>query len=409
MKVLYLSDSYPPDNVGGAAVVAHRLANAVQDRKHEVAVITTSQTNTSFSETSFEGIKIYQIPSKYNLDRFRAYQSLYNLQTLPKIKEILADFRPDIVHAHNIHAYLSYHSLKISHDFGAKVFLTAHDVMSFNYRKMPGSLTGSYKINPWQQLIDERFAYFPLRNTIIRWYLSKFVNQIFAVSNALNEALKQNGIRKVVTVHNGIDLSDFSLDKKELANFRRKYHLTGYRIIHFGGRLSRDKGTEALLRALALVSKKVPNVRLLVFGSSKNGREENFMTSLSLALKLLPPIFTGNIFAEELVASYYASDVCIIPSLCFDSFPTNILEAMACGKPVIATIFGGSREVVLNGKTGFIINPYRLDQLAGKLYNLLIDPKSAHLFGKTGREWIAKEFSIRRQRDQILRFYHGEE
>ena len=108
---------------------------------------------------------------------------------------------------------------------------------------------------------------------------------------------------------------------------------------------------------------------------------------------------------QEIKNYYHLSDLVVVPSICLDSFRTMNLEAMDSGKPVIATLFGGSREVVEDKKTGFLVNPLDVGKLAGKMIYLLENSPVATEMGSKGFDRIKKEFSLEKWIDQILKFY----
>ena len=128
MKILYFSDEFPPAVTGGAAIVAYDFAVALLKKGHEVFVITASQDRSRAGKSEIDGVKIFTLFSKYPVF-LRHYLSGWNPFLAGKIKKILEEIKPDIVHAHNIHTHISYSALKIAKKSGAKVFLTAHDTM----------------------------------------------------------------------------------------------------------------------------------------------------------------------------------------------------------------------------------------------------------------------------------------
>ena len=134
MKILYFSDEFSPLVTGGAAIAAYDIANAVFKKGHKVFAITASQDRSCAGESYVGGIKIFTLFSKYPVF-LRHYLSVWNPFLAGKIKKILEEVKPDIVHAHNIHTHISYGALKIAKKSGAKVFLTAHDTMLVSYGK----------------------------------------------------------------------------------------------------------------------------------------------------------------------------------------------------------------------------------------------------------------------------------
>ena len=134
-KILILTDSYPPENLGGAEVVASNIANRLALRGEDVLVLTTTKERDKEGDFMLGKVRVKRIYSNYN-ERWRAYLSLYNPMVVKKIRRIVEEFGPDVVNVHNIHIDLSYYSLKLVKQSGAKVFLTIHDAMSFTYGKI---------------------------------------------------------------------------------------------------------------------------------------------------------------------------------------------------------------------------------------------------------------------------------
>jgi len=108
-------------------------------------------------------------------------------------------------------------------------------------------------------------------------------------------------------------------------------------------------------------------------------------------------VFTGWLTGEQLRRAYYAATVVAVPSTYLDPFPTMNLEAMACHKSVIATYVGGSREVVVNGETGYIVNPNDVQTMAEKLAELLTDTEKNTRFGEAGHTRVVRDFSLTEQ------------
>ncbi|MBU6214863.1 glycosyltransferase family 4 protein [Patescibacteria group bacterium] len=403
MKIAVLSDTFPPRGSGGADAVAFALAKALKKRGHEMIVITTSRDPQDAGERLVEGLTVHTIATAYDL-RFQAYVSLWNVPVARRVRRILSDFKPDVVHAHNVHAYLSYRSLIAAKRLGAHVILTAHDVMTFNYGKLtsfinPNDLSVptafNYRVSAWQQLREQRFRYNPLRNFLIRRTLRQSVDRIVAVSDALKQALADNGIGNVQTIHNGIDVREWEEPVEDIADFKRA-HRIGDSAILFGGRLSGVKGAVNIIKALARIVSEVPEAELLILGQKDAYADR--MLALARDLGIIDKlIFTGWIEGRTLHQAYYAAAVVAVPSLCFDSFPTMNLEAMACGKPIVATCFGGSREAVEDGTTGYIVNPSDIETLAAKLIDLLSNPSKSRAMGAAGRARVSTEFTVGEQ------------
>jgi len=105
-------------------------------------------------------------------------------------------------------------------------------------------------------------------------------------------------------------------------------------------------------------------------------------------------IFTGWIGREEIKVAYVAADIALLPSIHLDAFGRVNIEAMAAKKPVVGTCYGGTPEIVVDGVTGYIVNPLYPEQIAEKTLDLLKNPKKAEQFGQAGYERAKTKFNL---------------
>ena len=408
MKILLLNDRIPPEGRGGAEIVAWRLARGLQAAGHHVHVAAAT-TGDAFEEAR-EGIPTYHIRAAYP-ERFHPWLSLWNPQTAKPLRQLLARIQPDVVNAHNIHAWLSYHSLKLARDAGCAVVFSSHDAMPFAYGKLRHfvkpdrraiNLPADYRLPALYNLRHNRFRYNPLRNPLIRHYLLNYTHMRTAPSQALADAHAANGMPALEVVHNGIDTAEWArADAAKVEEMRRRLDLVDKRVILIAGRLTADKGTQQILRAMDRLRDQQPNMRLLVLTS------RDIESQIPAEFQHFRPLICagGWLSGADLRAAYQLADVVTVPSIVFDTFPTVNLEAMALGIPVIATCFGGSREAVVDGTTGYIINPFDTATFADRLQRLLSDAELRAGMGARGRERVRAHFSLAGQVEQMLNIY----
>lgn len=410
MKIVFFADDFPPNSIGGAGIIAFEQAKELLVRGHEVHVITTMDDVSREGVRFHEGLTIHSIYSKYS-ERFRSYKSLYNPRVIAEVKRILKTVKPDIVHAHNIHQKFSYATLRVAKKYAKKVFLTAHDVMSFHYTKLyprihqepGGSQRVDYRVSWLEQAYYFRFHWNPVRNIVIKYYLQN-VDVVFAVSNALAEALRQNGIKNTVVLHNGIDVKNFEVQENTTLEFKEKNKLNNKKILFFAGRLSKAKGGDVILRALDNISKKIPNICFL-FAGKRDSYVEEFLRRAEEIGVGHSVVFLGWINRNEIKNAYSACDAVPVLSVYLDPFPTTNLEAMASKKPVVGTCFGGTPEVVVDGKTGYIVNPNNQTEVAEKIIKLFSDDKLARSLGHAGYSIVSSQFTIQNQVDILCKYY----
>lgn len=405
MRIVYLADDFPPRALGGAGISTFKMASAVKDAGHEVFVITTCRSVADAQEFGYEGLTVIRIQSDYN-PRWRAYVSLYNPKAVRKVERILKDLKPDIVHANNIHTHLSYHSLKIAKKYAKVVVWTARDVMSFTYGKLktPQYLKRlDYKTTWIDHIKIARKRWNPFRNIIIRKYLAG-VDKRFAVSYALKDALDANGIKNVEVLHTGADVSSWNVSAEDVQKYKQKFGVENKKVILFGGRLSAAKGGDKAIEALVKIIDRVPNAVLLVAGrvDEYTERMQKEAEKLGLGGRL---IFTGWISEHEMKFAYACADVVLVPSVIFDSLPRLVVEAMAAGRPVVGTCYGGTSEIVVEGETGYVINPHHIDEMAEKVIDLLLDEEKSKRFGEAGRRRVITAFSSHAKTQELLEHY----
>lgn len=393
MKIVLLHDQFPPEGFGGAAHSTALIAEGLLREGHDVSVITTCRKRSDAGESEYRGIKTWSIYSHYP-DRWRAYLSLYNPPVVREVKKLLAELRPDVVHIQNVHQYLSYHCFTLAKRYAKVVVFTARDVMTFNYGKLltPRYLERfEYRTYWFDHVRQAGKRYNPLRNLLIRRYV-QLADKVFAISGALQDALRRNNIPCGGVIYNGIDADVWQAAPGSAEAFRKKHGIVGKKVILFGGRLSPAKGAEKAIEALALMREE-PNVVLLIAGKTDGYVDlmRQKAEGLGVADRL---VFAGWLGGEDIKAAYAAADLVWMLSICFDSFGRVNIEAMSAGKPVIGTCYGGTPEVVIDGVTGYIINPLYPERIAEKTLSLLRHPEKARQFGAAGNERVRATFAI---------------
>jgi glycosyltransferase involved in cell wall biosynthesis len=407
MKVLVLSDYYPPDTRGGADIAAERLSAEIAGRGHLVRVLATTADPSLVGSADVRGAEVRRIASSYSL-RLRNYVATHNPRVVRWVAREVAEYAPDVVHAHNVHTHLSFRSLVAAGRASTPVVLTAHDHQLFCGAKFNCSAPDRAVSVPQSQCARcQRLRYFPLRNPLIRRWLRLSQARILAVSEALREDLIANGLDGAIieVVHNGIDPSSMWVGEERARDFASRHSLDGRKVILFGGRVSSAKGIDQAVMAVARLPRSL-NFVLLVLGSNEEYGEYLRGMAGRLGIEdrlLLLPWISG----DDLKAAYAASYLCVTPSIYREPFNLINIEAMAAGKPVVTTRFGGPPEVVVDGVTGYIVDPQDSDQFSARLLDLLSDPAAARAMGEAGRRRLLERFTISRQADRVLDVYHS--
>jgi len=410
MRILFLNDLHDP-RIGSSVRLVYQLAERLRRRGHETLLVSTTPDRDAATPTEIEGLDVVRLWSDYPV-RFRSFVGLNNPRVREPFARVLEEWRPDVVHSHLVHTHLSYASLTRAREAGAAVVFTAHDVMTFCHQKLTcfhggeehGGLLHDTRAY-WQKCLPcQRLRWNPWRNGAIRRVLERDVHRTNAVSEELAKILRENRIRVDRVLHNALAIQRQLPDAPDVQRFRQQHGLAGAQVIAIGGRLHEQKGVRQLLRMLARLAPSFPALRLLVLGK-RELYEQEFAAearALGVAERVVAP---GWLEGEELQAAYSATDVFVTPSICFDTFGMVNLEAMEHGKPVVATSFGGSPEVVLDGVTGFVANPFDLEVFSERIARLLSDPDLAWRMGAAGQMRLYEEFGIERLVGQCLEEY----
>lgn len=212
--------------------------------------------------------------------------------------------------------------------------------------------------------------------------------QVVAVSKALAlKASKLTGInRNVKVIYEGVDGGMFDASRMDRGQLKLKLGFSaGERLILFAGRLVREKGVYELIEAFSRVSGKFPEAVLVFVGT---GKEKNALIDLVERKGLHERIvFAGEKPHEELVCWYTASEVVVLLSH-YEGVPNVIKEAMSCCRPVIATRTGGIPELVVDGKSGILVEPGNVDEAVKALEKLLRNPELGVNMGIYARELL---------------------
>ncbi|MGI8857049.1 MAG: glycosyltransferase family 4 protein [Thermomicrobiales bacterium] len=205
--------------------------------------------------------------------------------------------------------------------------------------------------------------------------------------------------REMRVVYNGVDTEQFAPQPPDARRWQR-LNIQGAPVALWAGRLVRWKGTIDAVRAVALARSPV---HLAIAG---DGPEEQRLKDAARSLGIAERVhFLGNVPHEDLPALFAASQVVLGTSFANETFGMTLAEASACGRPVIATDFGGFPEVVQNGVTGLLVPPRDPARLASALDGIVDDPVGAAARGEAGRAYVTTQFAWPIVTERVLAAY----
>jgi glycosyltransferase involved in cell wall biosynthesis len=281
------------------------------------------------------------------------------------------------------------YGVQIVHPHGYKADMYAFVAAS----KMDAGLIGT--AHNWPNKRFTMRAYAAADRIILRRF-----DRVIAVSDIVAGMLRRWGMpeQKLATIYNGINVSEFEQAPPRLGLLPGSACRT---TIGFVGRLVRDKGGALLLRAAQAVLAQEPDTKVVFYGDGPSrGEWQDLAHSLGIAEHI---IFAGQ--CDDMPAAYTSLDIVVLPSF-VESMPMCLLEAMAAGKPVVATRVGGVPKMVVPGKTGLLTEPGDVQNLTLAMLHLIRNPDIARSWGENGRLHVAKHFSGEAMAKSYMNHYY---
>jgi glycosyltransferase involved in cell wall biosynthesis len=309
----------------------------------------------------------------------------YDLSVLLPVITVLRNTAPHVVHTnHPIDAMFGNLAARL---LGVPCLTTFHGKLDHYYLEKRSPLARYFKCV--RLLWAERFA-------------GALANRAIAVSQAVKQDLTKHHIcraSKVTVIHHGVDLEDF-----DPARFST--HTSDLLTVGCISRISPEKGIHYFLSAGAKISESLSNVRFELIGEAQGPVEQGFLEE---NLRILEKQKKRNLFR---ILGYRADiplllsqmDVVVIPSLS-EGFGMVAIEAMAMGKPVVASAVGGISEIVEHGETGLLVEPANANALSKAILDLLHNPQLREKLGNNARRRVEKSFSFGRMIEQTLACY----
>ncbi len=230
--------------------------------------------------------------------------------------------------------------------------------------------------------------------------LLRSVDRIISVSEAVKREMGGYGIDtgKITPIHNGVDTSVFRRTKPK---FRDEYPQFD-KIVLYLGRMIEQKGLPYLLDAAERIHEKDDSVGFLMVG--KGEKKEQLMKTVRKRGMEKYVIFPGFIEEKDLPALYSSADLYVLPSL-WEVLPISLLEALSVGLPLVSTDAGGNAEIVKDGINGYVVGKRDPRALEERIENLLADEEKRDEMGRKSREIALNEFDWDIIAERTERFY----
>jgi glycosyltransferase involved in cell wall biosynthesis len=369
MRVAVLCQ-YPFEKMwGGPAIYIDRLTYHISCIKDvELHIITIGEKSKSFKNGNLN-MHVVEIPKFLYLPVFIPYVTML-------LNHIILKIDPDIVHA-AIGTLPPYSTAAALIRNKYPVLLTVHGIVA---KEAKYGTSISYRIYTYFNKLNEKYV------------ISKIPN-IITVSPQAKDWICNKTKSNIHVIPNGVDFYD-------IQSIQTTDKLKHPAILVVGG-LVKIKGMDVLLNAIPIIIKKTPDLHIYIAGS---GSEESKLKKLVNKLNIENYVdFLGFLSGEKKYTYYKSADIYVQPSR-YETFGIAILEAMACGKTVVASNVGGIPFLVIDGETGLLFENGNVRDLAEKILNLLNDKELREKMGKAGKK-RAEEFTWDKIAKQTVEVY----
>lgn len=342
--ICYLADASNPHTI--------KWCNYFKNKGYNIHVI-------SLNSGNIEGVMVHNF--SFNVKELKnesPFKKIKYITAIGEIKKLIKEIQPDILHAHYASSYGLIGSLLNYHPYVISVWGT--DIYDF----------------PNGGIIQNKIIKHNLKNA----------DYIFSTSKDMARETNKYTDKKVYITPFGVDM-EFFKPKENLKSKDNSF------IIGTIKTLEKKYGIDYLIKGFKIVKDKNPNLHLKLKIAGSGSQLDN-LKELVKELNLQDSVeFLGRIPLNEVSNVFNSFDIAVFPSL-RESFGVAAVEAQACGIPVIVTSVGGHPEVVINDKTGIIVESENSRQISDAILKLLNDENLRKSMSIEGRNYIKENYEI---------------
>ncbi|SDR13363.1 glycosyltransferase family 4 protein [Halopelagius longus] len=366
-RILLTSDYLPPSD-GGVEQVVQKLALHLVDEGFTVGIFTLDDGSRDFELEDVPDISFYTA-SALDLTDTIGLQSMFSVSALREFRNVLREFQPDIVHAHNRFFYTSVLAALYSIRADYKLVTTLHlgDI---------GMISGLGGV-----------AAKTFEQTVSQFVISRS-EQVICVSAAAEPIAQSLGAKRTAVVRNAVDINEFSPSQ------------TNGKSLLYIGRFVHNNGIQDLLTALPLILDSHPDAEIHLVGSGPLGDK----VRKSIQSSGLSESVTIYDYVDDISEMYDLASVLCRPSYS-EGLPLTMLEAMASGVPPVVTAIAGVPEVVTDHETGILLEPGNPDEVAQAIIELFDDAELRTRLSKNARDYITENLTWEQRTDKVIRIY----
>jgi glycosyltransferase involved in cell wall biosynthesis len=388
VRVVLVNDLGWP--AGGAEKNVELLKNQLAERGHEVLVVST---DIGMVERS-DGFADVVVPAITGNPLRRLAGKAFHVAAYRRVRALIKVFQPDVVHFHTI-GELS--PSVVAAATGVPHVVTVHGPEDYTLALLPWQLPardyrdGTYRPADLRAVGRLRYCYLRfVQRPLYQWVLRRTFAYVAPSRFLADTLLEDAGHTQIRQVYNGIEL------------LAPAPAIPADRTLLYVGRLEAVKGCGVLLRAFELVRREVADARLMLVGAGGASDDLHALAAVGGVADAVD--FRGWLSYDAVGDAIADATAVVIPSVWPETLATVALEALAVGRPLIASRVGGLPELIDDGVNGYLVEPYDVRTLADRMVALLTDPVTAARMGAAGRRRSAF-FEIDRFTGEIEQLY----
>ncbi len=370
MHICYVCPEYPPSPHGGIGSFTQTMAREFVRRGHRVTAV-GAYAEVAREEEDDHGVRVLRL----------RFGSIAPLRFVTNRAALSAALR------------------RIHREHPIDILEGGELDLALSLRRLPGRAILRMHGGPTVFAPDSRP---PLMGTLIERWSFRTADHLLAVSTFVAETTRRMlglGDRPITVIPNPVDIDLFHAREDEPEE-------PG--LIVFTGTITERKGVRELLAAMPRILHEIPSARLALYGGDAiggAGRPLLKTLAASVAPAVAPHIeWKGRVPRAELPGALRRASVCVYPSH-MEAMPIAWLEGMACGKAVVASFTGPGPELIDDGVTGLLCDPYSPDSIADKIIRVLKDPELRRTLGKNARRAAEQRFSLGPLVERNLDYY----
>jgi len=323
---------------GGAERVLFDTKKLLEDAGHVVEVFGMSDKKNIFKNKYFiENIDYRKVKGFKKLKVAKNF--IWNVKAKENFRKLIREFKPDVVHFHNIYHQLSYSLVDVVHEEEIPSVMTLHDykLISPNYNLFHHGKIG-------EECLGGKYYQCFLKNCLenLSWsfvaVLEVYYRKFRKIDMYINMYISPSKFLKNKFIENGFIGKSIRVLHNPVKNIEIKKNSYGEDVLYFG-RLSKEKGVDVLLQS----AKYTPKIKYLIAGS---GPEKENLQKFVKDNKIKNVEFLGFLAKDELNKEIKKARLVIVPSIWYEVFGLSVVEALSCSKVVLGSNLGAIPELL---------------------------------------------------------------